>query len=132
MTRRFQNFSVCFGNPLAKKKAEDSIDTFVIASPMASACLGILRRAMIWFLNSWDYFFYLIILVTYETLEWVKRKTLFLSLITSFWFWFWFWFWLTSEAVARRCSIQQEIRNFLSSYKFRKTHRKTPVLASLF
>ena len=52
-----------------QKKAEDSIDTFVIASPMASACLGILPRAMIWFLNNWDYFFYLIILFTYETLE---------------------------------------------------------------
>ena len=24
---------------------------------------------MIWFLNNWDYFFYLIILFTYETLE---------------------------------------------------------------
>ena len=67
---------------------------------MVSACLGILPRAVIWFLNSWDYLFYLIILFTYETLEWVKQKTLFLSLIT----WFWFWFWLTSEAVARRCS----------------------------
>ena len=51
---------------------------------MALAFLGISPRAMIWFLNSWDYLFYLIILFTYETLEWVKPKTLFLSLITLF------------------------------------------------
>ena len=46
-------------------------------SASALACLSILPRAMIWFLSSWDYLLYLIILFTYNTLERVKRKTLF-------------------------------------------------------
>ena len=48
-----------------------------ITSAMASACHGILPRAMIWFLNSWEYLLYLITLFSNNTLEQVKRKTLF-------------------------------------------------------
>ena len=42
---------------------------------MASACLSILPRTMIWFYNSWYHLFYLyIILFTYNTLNQEKEK----------------------------------------------------------
>ena len=99
-----QNFSVCLGNALAKKTVEDSKDTFV---HYLGNGFGIPRH----FAERYDLVFKQLRLLVlpnyaYETLNRVKRKTLFLSLITWFGIWFWFWFWLTSEAFTRKCSLK--------------------------
>ena len=87
MLRQSQNFSVCFGNASAKKLLKTQQNPLHITKAMPLACLSIFPRAIIWFLNSWDYLFYLnYIVYLYNTLERVKQKTLFLLLVTLFWF----------------------------------------------
>ena len=56
--RWFQNFSACLGNTLAKKTAAYSAETFIYYVSNGFGNLNILPRALIWFLNSWDYLFY--------------------------------------------------------------------------
>ena len=76
MPRQFQNFSVCLGHMSAKKPAKVSAETFMLA--IASTYLSILPRAMIWFLIIEPICSTKIILFTYNILEQVKRKTIFL------------------------------------------------------
>ena len=59
MPRWFQNFPVCLGNASAKILRKTQQEPLYILSAMASACLSIFLKAMIWFFNSWDYLFYL-------------------------------------------------------------------------
>ena len=66
MLRQMQNFSVCHGNASAKKKTKKLLITYqkplYITLGMASACLNILPRTVIWFFNSWYHLFYLYML----------------------------------------------------------------------
>ena len=56
MLRQMQNFSVCHGNASAKNKTKKLLITYqkplYITLGMASACLNILPRTVIWFFNS--------------------------------------------------------------------------------
>ena len=76
MPRQFQNFLVCLGHMSAKKPAKVSAETFMLA--IALTYLSILPRAMIWFLIIEPICSTKIILFTYNILEQVKRKTIFL------------------------------------------------------
>ena len=63
MLRQIQNFSFCHGNASAKKKLLMTYQKPLhITLGMASACLTILPRTVIWFFNSWYHLFYLYIL----------------------------------------------------------------------
>ena len=49
MPRRFRNFSVCLSNSWQKKLSQTQQKPLYITSGMASAHLGILLSAVIWF-----------------------------------------------------------------------------------
>ena len=52
MRKQIQNFSVCLRNAPAKKLLKTWQKALYITSTMASAYLGILPKAMIWYFNS--------------------------------------------------------------------------------
>ena len=88
---KFRNFQLTLAMH-QQKTVKTQQKLLYITSTMASAYLNILLKTMIWFFKSCEKFLKVIlpilyiILFTYNTLEWVKRKTIFLSLITLFWF----------------------------------------------
>ena len=85
-----------FASAIRRQKNYRRLRRNLCTLAMALAYLAILPRTMICFFNSWHDLFYLSYTV-YNTLEWVKRKTIFLLLITLFWFFVcppmdsWFW-----------------------------------------
>ena len=80
MLRWFQNFSVCLSNVLAKIPAKDSRDTLAY---YVRNDFDMPQH----FAKDYEFFkLYKWYLIAYNTRERVKRKTLFLLLITLFWF----------------------------------------------
>ena len=103
------NFSICLGNVLAKMTAEDSAETFeYYVGNSFDMPQQFVKGYDLFFFNSWDYLIYLnYIVFIYNTPERMKRKTLFLLLITLCWFVSLLWLENTSytrKARSSKCS----------------------------
>lgn len=87
MTRRFQNLPWQFALAICRqKKLPKTLQKPYVTLAIALAYLSILPIAMLWFFSRPLVLRIYIILFNYNTLELVKRKTTFLSMITLFWF----------------------------------------------
>ena len=71
---------------VGKKKLSKTLQKPYVTLAIALAYLSILPIAMLWFFSRPLVLRIYVILFNYNTLELVKRKTTFLSMITLFWF----------------------------------------------